>query len=108
MSSSTPPTELDEVTPDEVGWKALRTFIDRHTAIALRYRPIFDVFQDAAETNVEVAAGRRASPTAISAIVRSKIPIVLPAPGPGPERDRRDAVDLRDPFAPDGAAPPTG
>jgi len=49
--------ELGEVGPDQVGWDALRAFMDRHTAIVMRYRPIFDVFPDAVQSDVAVATG---------------------------------------------------
>ena len=48
---------MDPITPDEAGWRTLRTWVGRHLDIYRRYEPVFRVFDSAAESDEVVATG---------------------------------------------------
>jgi AcrR family transcriptional regulator len=49
--------ELGALTPDAVGWKALRAWVDRHAAVYATYEPVFQAFQAAAASDDAIASG---------------------------------------------------
>jgi len=48
---------LAPVTPDADGWATVHAWVERHAAIYERYRPVFEAFQAASESDEAVASG---------------------------------------------------
>jgi AcrR family transcriptional regulator len=64
---------LEPLTPGEAGWRALRAWVSRHTAIYHRYEPLFHAFQAASESDDAVATGSARWRTRTVARIRSRI-----------------------------------
>jgi AcrR family transcriptional regulator len=65
---------LGPLTPDEDGWTALRGWIARHADIYERYQPMFQSFQAASESDLQVATGSARWVERITTRIRSSLP----------------------------------
>ena len=64
---------LGTLTPDVEGWMAIRAWVARYADVYERYRPVFQAFQAAAESDEAVAGGSARSGERDVAGVRSKL-----------------------------------
>ena len=64
---------LGTLTPDVEGWTAIRAWVARYADIHERYRPVFQAFQAAAESDEAVAGGSARAGERDVAAVRSKL-----------------------------------
>jgi AcrR family transcriptional regulator len=71
LSAST--EALGTLTPDVGGWTALRAWVARYTGVFERYRPVFQAFQAAADSDEAVASGSARVADRDVAAIRSKL-----------------------------------
>jgi AcrR family transcriptional regulator len=64
---------LGTLTPDVEGWTAIRAWVARYSDVFERYRPVFQAFQAAAESDEAVAGGSARAGEREVAGVRSKL-----------------------------------
>lgn len=64
---------LGLVTADDNGWRLIRAWVARYADIYERYRPVFLVFQTAAESDAAVAAGSARTSEQYVAGIRSRL-----------------------------------
>jgi AcrR family transcriptional regulator len=64
---------LGTLTPDAGGWTAVRAWVGRYADVFERYRPVFQAFQAAAESDEAVAGGSARAGERDVAAVRSKL-----------------------------------
>jgi len=64
---------LEPLTPDLAGWTSLRGWVSRHADIYERYQPMFQTFQAASESDLQVATGSARWTERLTARLRSNL-----------------------------------